>query len=118
VDRFEEEHGEWCSFTKLDPSADAAASKRRDAFDGSLSMSAGVLKRLLRGFGANAYGQVVTTIVQIVSVPILLHYWGQELYGESPIFSTPRRSSRTRTSRRATGSKLSAANVKVSGVSG
>lgn len=45
-------------------------------------MRADVLSRLLRGFGANAYGQVVTAVVQIVGVPILLHCWGKELYGE------------------------------------
>lgn len=39
-------------------------------------------KRLVRGFGANAYGQAVTAIVQILGVPILLHSWGKELYGE------------------------------------
>lgn len=44
-------------------------------------MSKDVLRRLLQGFGANAYGQVVTTIVQIVGVPILLYSWGKELYG-------------------------------------
>ena len=39
-------------------------------------------KRLLLGFGANVYGQLVVAVVQIVGVPILLHAWGTELYGE------------------------------------
>lgn len=45
-------------------------------------MDAGVVKAVVKGFGANAYSQVVTVIVQLVGVPILLHSWGPELYGE------------------------------------
>ena len=41
-----------------------------------------VRQRILHGLGANAYGQLVTVIVQLVSVPILLHAWGTQLYGE------------------------------------
>lgn len=45
-------------------------------------MTAKALHRVLRGLGAGAYSQVVTVIVQLVGVPILLHAWGPELYGE------------------------------------
>jgi len=45
------------------------------------------LGRILRGFGANAYGQVVVAIIQLAGVPILLHYWGARLYGEWLILS-------------------------------
>jgi O-antigen/teichoic acid export membrane protein len=38
--------------------------------------------RLLRGIGANLYGQGVVTFVQLAGVPILLHAWGVSLYGE------------------------------------
>ena len=38
--------------------------------------------RLVKGFAANIYGQVVTMVVQLVGVPILLHAWGTQLYGE------------------------------------
>jgi O-antigen/teichoic acid export membrane protein len=38
--------------------------------------------RILKGLGANAYGQLVTAIVQLVGVPVLLHAWGAQLYGE------------------------------------
>src|SRR5258708_39598444 len=43
--------------------------------------------RLIRGFGATALGPVVTAIVQIVSVPVFLHFWGGKLYGEWLIIS-------------------------------
>src|SRR5579863_7074061 len=42
----------------------------------------GVARRLVRGFGAAALGPIVTTIVQLVSVPVLLHYWGTVKYGD------------------------------------
>ena len=41
-----------------------------------------VRQRIQHGVGANAYGQLVTVIVQLVGVPILLHAWGTQLYGE------------------------------------
>lgn len=41
-----------------------------------------VRQRILHGLGANAFGQFVTVIVQLASVPILLHAWGAQLYGE------------------------------------
>lgn len=42
----------------------------------------GVLRRVAKGFGANAYDQAVTVLVQVVGVPILLHAWGATVYGE------------------------------------
>lgn len=41
-----------------------------------------LLNRLIKGVGANAYGQVLVIIIQLVGVPILLRYWGAQLYGE------------------------------------
>ncbi len=41
-----------------------------------------VRQRILHGLGANAFGQLVTVIVQLAGVPILLHTWGVQLYGE------------------------------------
>lgn len=41
-----------------------------------------VRQRIVHGLGANAFGQLVTIIVQLVGVPILLHAWGVQLYGE------------------------------------
>jgi O-antigen/teichoic acid export membrane protein len=46
-----------------------------------------VRSRLIRGFGATALGPVVTAIVQIVSVPVFLHFWGAKMYGEWLILS-------------------------------
>ena len=43
--------------------------------------------KLLSNLGANAYGQLITIAIQLVSVPLYLHYWGVELYGEWLILS-------------------------------
>lgn len=47
-----------------------------------------VERRLLSGFGANTYGRVIATIIQIVSVPIYLTHWGVSLYGEWILLNT------------------------------
>lgn len=44
-------------------------------------------RRLIRGFGASALGPVVTIAVQVISVPVFLHFWGAALYGEWLILS-------------------------------
>ena len=41
-----------------------------------------VTRRLIAGFGANAFGRVATTLIQLCSVPIYLAHWGASLYGE------------------------------------
>jgi O-antigen/teichoic acid export membrane protein len=46
-----------------------------------------VRRRLLRGLGATALGPVVTAIVQLVTVPLLLHTWGAAKYGDWLILS-------------------------------
>ncbi len=46
-----------------------------------------IRQRLVRGIGANLYGQLVVVIVQLGGVPILLHAWGIQLYGEWLILS-------------------------------
>ena len=43
--------------------------------------------KLLRNLGANAYGQGITILIQLASVPLYLHYWGVALYGEWLILS-------------------------------
>lgn len=45
-------------------------------------MDAKLLQRLRNGFGVNIYNQGITIIVQLIGVPILLHTWGTQLYGE------------------------------------
>src|ERR1700694_284726 len=44
--------------------------------------SEGLRRRLLRGFGATALGPVVGAIVQLSSVPVMLHVWGAAKYGD------------------------------------
>ncbi len=39
-------------------------------------------RRLVESVGANFYGQFVSVAVQLLQVPLLLHYWGTELFGE------------------------------------
>lgn len=45
-------------------------------------------QRLLRGIGANLLGQLVSTGIQLVGVPVLLRAWGVGLYGEWLLLST------------------------------
>jgi hypothetical protein len=41
-----------------------------------------IQRGLLAGVTANAFGQAVAVCIQLMGVPILLHYWGMQLYGE------------------------------------
>jgi O-antigen/teichoic acid export membrane protein len=41
-----------------------------------------IRRRLLKGIGANLYGQAVIAVIQLAGVPILLHAWGAKTYGE------------------------------------
>lgn len=50
--------------------------------------SSPVRKRLIKGLGANAFGQVANIIIQLTSVPIFLHFWGADLYGKWLILSS------------------------------
>jgi glycosyltransferase involved in cell wall biosynthesis/O-antigen/teichoic acid export membrane protein len=45
-------------------------------------VSAAVRRRVLRGVGANVYGQVAIVVSQLVGVPILLNAWGDRIYGD------------------------------------
>lgn len=45
-------------------------------------MKGSIRARLLKGLGANVFGQVSSAAIQLCGVPILLHYWGARLYGE------------------------------------
>ena len=48
----------------------------------------GTRSRLLRGIAANGLGQAFAVIIQIVSVPVFIGFWGVDLYGEWLILST------------------------------
>src|SRR5438093_923862 len=45
-------------------------------------MDKNIVRRLLKGFGANLYGQAAVIVIQLAGVPILLNYWHPQLYGE------------------------------------
>jgi len=46
-----------------------------------------VRRRIVQGIGANGFGQAVTILIQLASVPILINAWGLDLYGEWVILS-------------------------------
>ncbi len=51
------------------------------------SGSRSVRGRLLRGLSATALGPVITAVIQLVTVPLLLHAWGVAKYGDWLILS-------------------------------
>lgn len=51
-------------------------------------MATGTIRgRIGRALGAGAFGQAVTVLVQLASIPLFLRYWGIERYGEWLILS-------------------------------
>lgn len=50
-------------------------------------MNHGIRTRILHGLAANGFGQIITALIQVVSVPLFIRYWGIELYGEWLILS-------------------------------
>jgi O-antigen/teichoic acid export membrane protein len=50
--------------------------------DANPKSNGGVTRRLIRGFGAMALSPIVTAIIQLGSVPLLLHAWGAAKYGD------------------------------------
>lgn len=53
-----------------------------------MSASPGSVRaRLFKGLGAQAASQMTRSLVQIVNVPLLIHFWGVGLYGEWLILS-------------------------------
>ena len=46
-----------------------------------------VARRLISSFGASILGPVVTILVQLINVPVMLRFWGPELYGEWLVLS-------------------------------
>lgn len=39
-------------------------------------------RRIIAGMGANSFGMVITVAIQLVSVPLFLHFWDLETYGK------------------------------------
>jgi len=50
-------------------------------------MKRNVRLRLLHAVGATSLGPIITAIIQLVSVPVFLHFWGPKLYGEWLVLS-------------------------------
>jgi O-antigen/teichoic acid export membrane protein len=44
-------------------------------------------RRLFHSVGATSLGPVLTAVIQLVSVPMFLHFWGAKLYGEWLVLS-------------------------------
>lgn len=42
---------------------------------------------MLHAIGATSVGPVLTAAIQLVSVPVFLHFWGPKLYGEWLVLS-------------------------------
>lgn len=55
--------------------------------EAQIIMKLGLKRRLFHSVGATSLGPISTAIVQLVSVPIFLHFWGSRLYGEWLILS-------------------------------
>ena len=49
---------------------------------GLISSSTGIKRRLILSTAATALGPVVSLVLQLVTIPVFLRYWGPELYGE------------------------------------
>lgn len=47
-----------------------------------MSASPHVARRVAFGMGAQTYGQAVQMLIRLAEVPVLLHFWGAQLYGE------------------------------------
>ena len=41
-----------------------------------------VRRRIVYGLGSQGYGQAVQILIRLAEVPLLLHFWGVQLYGE------------------------------------
>jgi O-antigen/teichoic acid export membrane protein len=50
-------------------------------------MTQSLKHRLFHAIGATSLGPIVSAIIQIVSVPVFLHFWGPKLYGEWLVLS-------------------------------
>ena len=45
------------------------------------------LVRFAKGFGANAFGQLVTIFIQLMSIPMFMFYWDSSVYGRWIVLS-------------------------------
>src|ERR1700675_5204905 len=47
-----------------------------------MSMDSSTKRRLLLGFLSNWIGKISSTVIQLVQIPVFLHFWSVPLYGE------------------------------------
>jgi O-antigen/teichoic acid export membrane protein len=57
-------------------------------FGPARSVVSSLRRRLLAGFGAGTFGRIFTTLIQVISVPVVLTHWGAPLYGEWILLNT------------------------------
>jgi O-antigen/teichoic acid export membrane protein len=50
-------------------------------------MNSPLKRRLLQSVGATSLGPILTAVIQLVNVPVFLHFWGPGLYGEWLVIS-------------------------------
>jgi len=50
-------------------------------------METSLKQRLLHAIGVTSLGPVLTAVIQLVGVPVFLHFWGPRLYGEWLVLS-------------------------------
>src|SRR5579862_5551795 len=50
--------------------------------EGLSSMDSATKRRLLLGFLSNWVSKLANTIIQLIQVPVFLHFWSVPLYGE------------------------------------
>ncbi len=54
----------------------------------NLMNTTGLKNRIIKGISANLVSQVTNAVIQLISLPIFLKYWGADLYGEWLILSS------------------------------
>ena len=50
-------------------------------------MDSGTKKRLALGFLSSTFSRLAASVIQLIQVPVLLHFWGLPRYGEWLILS-------------------------------
>ena len=71
-------------YTKLLPKTRSAYHRSQLKIEHNIS----TWNRLLKGSGAQGFSRIVQTSIRLAEVPLLLSFWGQNLYGEWLILST------------------------------
>jgi O-antigen/teichoic acid export membrane protein len=54
----------------------------------TLTQTPSLPRRLLLGLSANSLGQIIGVVIQLVSIPLLVTFWGKQMFGEWLLLST------------------------------